>query len=279
MGIESSEFPESDPNEFGESPTGEVAEERVQNKFFEQAKDYAKDEVKESFVSGVARTALSQEVAIVTALSVKSVQQLEARLLAMSTKKFASKLGRLCGKKAITMLLKKAGIMRAGMVGLALLEPSPIGEAVSLLFLAATAKDLYDLSNMIWEGYKLSEEMNIRMGARVDNVNILGPPEVLAKYKDVIEDGEGADPVRVEQMLAEPTISVRMHHAGFGWGHWDIKNNDIQSLALYDLVGEHVAGINEDNLAKIEEAYAQVDLSTGRTYGTLGGDYYGGSKV
>ncbi len=192
-------------------------------------------------------------------ISREAAEALGKRMTALAEKGFMKRLLKGCGAEALKMLLKKGGSKLAIALGLSVVDgPVPIGDALAAIFLAWTAKDVYDLSNLIYEGYKLNEELNKRLPLRVVRFEVKEPPSLVTKYIQV--DQSNAEAV-FEQILKEPNAVVRIQREGdAGYELWTVENGEIANLTLYDMQSERIAGLNNEDLQKIVEAQEMVEV-------------------
>lgn len=202
-------------------------------------------------VERVVKTEVAQKI------SKEALEALSKRMATLAEKKFMKKLLQSCGMEAIKMLLKKAGWKGAVTAGLFAVDgPVPIGDALGVLFLAWTAKDVYDLSILIWEGYKLNEELNKRLPLKVARFEVKEPASLIEKYAQV--DQSNADAV-FEAILKEPNAVVRIQREGdAGYEMWTVENGDVANLTLYDMSNNRIAGLNDEDLERVAEAQGLI---------------------
>ncbi len=126
--------------------------------------------------------------------SKEALEFLGKKLTALAEKEFVNKLAKSCGMDTLKMLLKKAGWKGAVAGGAVLVDgPAPIGDALAAIFLALTAKDVYDLSNLVWEGYLLNDELNRRLPLPIAKFVISEPPSLIERYGVIDEGGVRQD--------------------------------------------------------------------------------------
>ena len=193
-------------------------------------------------------------------LSREAAEALGKRMTVLAEKNFTKKLLKACGADALKMLFKKAGWKGAVGGGLFFVDgPIPVGDAIGALFLAWTAKDVYDLGTLVYEGYKLNEELNKRLPLPVLRFEVKEPASLLAKYNQV--DQSNAAEV-FEEILKEPNAVVRIQREGdAGYEMWTVENGEIANLTLFDMQGERIAGLNDEDLQKVVEAQEMVEAA------------------
>lgn len=210
-------------------------------------------------VGTVVKTEVAQKVGtrLAQKVSTEAMETLTGRMVTFAEKKWMKTLVKACGMEAVMMLLKKAGWKGAVAGGLFAVDgPIPIGDALGALFLAWTAKDVADLAWLIYEGYKLNEELNKRLPLKVARFEVKEPASLIEKYAQV--DQSNADEV-FEAILKEPNAVVRIQREGdAGYEMWTVENGDVANLTLYDMTGERIAGLNDEDLQRVVEAQGMI---------------------
>lgn len=244
-------FLEKQPN--GYEITGEAAALLESATLFGSAKLNAA--LLEKLAGKVAKT---EAGVAVQKVSKEALETLGKRMSALAEKKFVKKLVQSCGRDAVKMLLRKAGWKGGAALGMVALDgPAPIGDALAALFLAWTAKDVYDLGNLIWEGYKLEEELGRRLPLPIARFDVKEPPSLIAEYAQVDQSNAEA---AFEAILKEPNAVVRIQREeDAGYEIWTVENGEVSNLTIYDMTGSRIAGLNDADLQKIAEAQELIE--------------------
>lgn len=240
----------------------------VNNEMASQLQDFAEGEAVDKVKGSVRNAFLSKKVGFGMRMTNFALREVQRGLSSLAAKEFSGQIMKFCGERALKMLIKRAGVIRGTLfVGAIVIDgPLPIGDALAVVFAGMAAADVAHLAEMLWDGYVLSKEMDKRFEAEVEDVEVLGPADLITEFKrrQVLEGIDGDD--FVQDLFNSGNVNMRIKRKGIGWEHWRMQNNKLQELVFYSQYGEYVAGIKAQELDEIETAYAQMEAQEEREH-------------
>jgi hypothetical protein len=182
------------------------------------------------------------------------------RMEKMVGRKFGEKIAKSCGKEALYLILKRGGWKGAAAAVAVLIDgPLPIGDIIAVGFAGALVYDVGQLALIVLEGYKLNEELNKRknMPLAPDGLVITGPDSLIEATAGVTDPNEL---FTMAQGAANSTFEV--HRIGdAGWEEWRITDGEITEMVIYDMSGDRIAGITDEDLDEIIKAEEEASAA------------------
>lgn len=164
-----------------------------------------------------------------------------------------------CGQ-LIKKLIASVGTKVGGAALTAVADgPIPIGDIISVILVGWAIKDVYDIGNLIWKGKVLSEELEKRMTQEMEEFDIISPPELKEKYK--LEKFPTADAL-LDSLMKEKNAVVKIKRKGvLGYEIYSFEGAEVKDMAIYDVKGDEIASISDEDLEAIVNAEAEIDKS------------------
>ncbi len=235
-----------------------------------EVQDFVEGQV-EGEIEGVVRNVvLSRRVGYAMKLSAAALGEAKVALFAAASREFTSKLGRLCGRRALMALFQTAGFLKmTASTGGSLIDgPLPIADMLTVYFAGETMIDVANLANIMWQGYRLHEEMDVRLAGEVADLEVLGPEDLVVEcQRHQVLEGE-FDNDFVQSLMNTKNVNMRIKRKGMGWEHWKFKG-DGMDVTFYDEAGARVAGITTEELQEVEQAYVEIEARKRRDVDTI----------
>jgi hypothetical protein len=277
---------EDSPDEYGDYPSSLSAEEveEMIGGAFERLEEAvsgstanvlsgkAVEQVKEELVEKVVRAPFRREVGLVLKLSSSQLMYMGENLGRTVVKKQIAILERVLSKKIVRSLLKKFGAARVGLsvAGFVADGPLPIGDALAVYFAGDTVMDVYEIGSLVYECKKVHSELGERQGGDISTFEIISPRRLIEKYKDFVGDFD-MEELYGDLFKGSGGVKFNIFREGFGWEHWVLDGDSIAALALFNEAGDKVAGIDDVEIRKLEEAAAEEKVLKDVDIGLLTG--------
>ncbi len=204
-------------------------------------------------VYGLAGTKVVQKVLAKEAVKGVSVAIGNSAIGKFTKDLLATGCGKIIKKLAASVGTKVVG---AGVTA-AIDGPLPIGDIIGVLLVAWAVKDVYDIATLIYNGYILSEEIEKRMTQEMEEFEIISPAEMKTKYE--VMKFDTADGL-LDELMKEEKAVVKIKRKGvLGYEVYSLGSAEVKNMAIFDVKGDEVASISDEDLESIISAEAEID--------------------